>query len=558
MRILKTKEAIFNHIPKITDDDYKEMNKAFTPYLFFRDHRKEGYRECWCSSCQKHFTYDFIQRTEAQGHRDFISAKHNEYIVCPECGKTAIAKETYRAKQCSTLKEWKRIVLVKHRSKNEVYLLCYFGNKDYLYCDYLTKPEYYLSVVYYLTPGSVRSLKKEYDYTYLGINDNDFHEIKSICEPFTKTWWYNISDIDKRGYNYVGLKNLKNTFIEYAPLDLFDDEYEKHFYRAYACRYSSGETPIVKFLCYYALYPSTEKLLKIGLGEFVCKLIDGTPMKRYINWNAELPKDMFKMDKAQFKNFREHYYGPIDFKVYQLLLTVKKDISYSTVTELIKDFAGESAVRVAQKIKQHNLNITHTFNYVRKNTFVSTKHGKDSFDYERTAIMWTDYLTFAQELKYDLTRDDVIFPKDLEKAHGQANANITVKKDEKAFEKYKKRYEKLQNLYEYSDGTYCIVIPRGINDIIEEGKILHHCVKGYASRHIEGKTTILFMRRCNRPNTRLITIEVNDSGKRIIQNRGECNRSLTKDEQAFVDEWIAWVKAGSKRNKKEKSAEEAA
>lgn len=546
MRELKTKEAIFNHIPELTDDDYQEMSVAFTPYLFFMDHRKDMYRECWCSSCYEHFNYDFIQRTETPSHYEFIRAKHNEYVVCPKCGRRVIAKETYRAKQCKNLEEWNRIVLFKRKSKNEVYILCYFGHKDYsthYSCNYFAKPEYDLSVVYYLTQNSVKIFKKEY------YRDGVFLEKKGICEPFTKTWWYNISGIDKRGYCFAGLKNLKDTFLEYAPLNLFNENYEKFFYKHYNSYYSSGETPIIKFLCYYALYPSTERLLKIGLGEFVCYLVSGKPMKSYIDWKAELPKDMYKMNKAQFNDFKEHYYGLIDFKAYQLLRTVKKNISYSTVTKLIKNYGGDSAIRVAQKIRQHNLNITHTFNYIKKNTM-------NRWDYERTAIMWTDYLTFAKELKYDLTRDDVIFPKDLEKAHEEASANISVKKDEKAFERYKKRYEKLQNIYEYSDGTYCIVIPRGINDIVDEGKILHHCVGGYAERHVNGKTTILFMRRCNRPNTRLITIEIN--GSEILQGRGKRNRPLTKDEQTFVNEWLSWVKAGGKRNKNKKTAKGAA
>jgi hypothetical protein len=221
--------------------------------------------------------------------------------------------------------------------------------------------------------------------------------------------------------------------------------------------------------------------------------------------------------------------------------------------DLIKDFAGDSAVRVAQKIKQHNLNITHTFNYLRKNTKkAKNRYGITDFDYENTAVIWTDYLSFAKELKYELKREDVIFPKDLNKAHTQATENLDVVRDEKAFAKYQDRYSKLQKQYEYSNGDYQIIIPKGVNDIVAEGSALCHCVKGYAKRHLEGKTTILFMRSCKKPHSRLITIEIND--KTILQNRGKSNRAPTKQEKAFIDEWIAWVKAGSKRPKKKKTA----
>lgn len=553
--IYKTKDAILNHIPELNNEDLEKMNYVFEPYLFFKDNRKDGYRECWCTHCNNHFYYDYIQRTETDNHYMFIRTKHNQGTTCPKCGATVTAKETYRAKGCKNLEEWKRIVLVKP-IKDAVYLLCYYGYKEYTH-SYLPETKYELSAVYYIAPGSVRIFKEDYDYTYLGLKSNNFYEPKSICEPFTKTWWYNISAIGKRGYDLVCAERLEKTFLKYAPLDLFYEKYGNWFYRGYSSYYTTNcECPFVKFICYYALYPNTEKLLKLDLSDFVFNLIHNKPMKRYIDWNAKKPKDMFGMNKAQFKDFREHYYGDIDFKVYQLLKKVKKNIPYSTVAGYVNKYAGDSAVRVAQAIKTHELNITHAFNYLEKHT--SKKKNRDSFDYENTAVMWTDYLKFAAELKYDLSRDDVIFPKNLKDAHDEASANIAVKHDAEAFEKYQKRYEKLRKMYEYSNGEYRIVIPLGVNDIIEEGQVLCHCVKGYASRHMNGKTTILFMRRVDKPNRRLITIEVNDSDKRIAQHRGKNNRNPTKDEQQFINEWIAWVKAGSKKNKKKNTAESAA
>ena len=546
MSTLKTQKEILENIPELNDEDYKMLDDEFDRYFFYKEHKDEGYRECWCTHCKKHFTYEYLQRTEPPQHYEFMHAKHNEQIMCPECHTYALAKQTYKMKTCSSLNKWKRLVLIKQKSLDEVYLMCLYGHRFYEF-NYLGDTEYDLSAVYYLTPGMVRSFKNEYGYNWC--------ERKRICEPFTKTWEYNHSFLENRGYTTVGLKNMKGTFMEYAPYSLFDDEYEKHFYRMYSKYhyYCAGETPFVKMLCYYALYPSIERLMKVDLGEFVCNLIDGRPMKRFIDWSADTPKEMFRMNNAEFTDFRENYYGSIDFKVYQLLRTVKKGILYSEVMDLIKDFAGDSAVRVAQKIKQHNLNITHTFNYLRKNTKrAKNRYGITDFDYENTAVMWTDYVTFAKELKYDLKREDIIFPKDLNKAHTQATENLDVVRDEKAFVKYQDRYLKLKKQYEYSNGNYQIVIPKSVNDIVAEGSALCHCVKGYAKRHLEGKTTILFMRSCKKPDTRLITIEIKD--KMIIQNRGKENRNPTKLEKSFIDEWIAWVQAGSKRPKKKKTA----
>ena len=95
-------------------------------------------------------------------------------------------------------------------------------------------------------------------------------------------------------------------------------------------------------------------------------------------------------------------------------------------------------------------------------------------------------------------------------------------------------------------------------EIAEEGKKLRHCVGGYADRHMNGATTILLLRRRDRPHTPLATIEMN--GNRIMQVHGYRNeiepcaenpervsaRELYKN---VLDPWLKWLKGGSKREK---------
>ena len=69
---------------------------------------------------------------------------------------------------------------------------------------------------------------------------------------------------------------------------------------------------------------------------------------------------------------------------------------------------------------------------------------------------------------------------------------------------------------------------------------------------MEGETTIVFLRKCNAPEERLVTVEVSDSDKRICQRYGYRDRQCTEAEKTFLDRWIAWVRAGSKRPKQKK------
>ena len=554
MRVYKTMETILRHAPELTPDDEAEINKTcFLPYLFFRDDRKAQCREFVCTSCGEVFLEEFTKRIMTQGDYDRILNKHNEFAVCPKCGRQVQLKEMCRAKDCKSLTEWRRFVAVKPVGANTVYLLCGYAVKNYTGRNYNTKPKYDISAVYYLTPGYVRVFRKDYDYTYLGMRDGQFHEPKSIVEPFTRTYAYNISYWDKRGYSFIGFDRLQSTFLKYAPMDLFDKAYEQWWYSMHY-RNPCGESPDVKFLAYSALYSNVERLLKLGFGDFVCSLTEGRPMKRYINWNAPTVQSMFKMRRDEFRVFQKAFYGLGDFEIYQILRSIKSDIQYNAAKEIYERYHYEAVKRIAKAVKAHKLNLTKTLHYLEKKTKEEKGARKrlEQKDYETAALWWTDYLDFAESLKYDLSRGDVLYPKRLKEAHDNASAAVTMQKDKLAFEKYRERYEKLKKKYEWSDGAYQILIPKGINDIVEEGKVLSHCVGGYAERHVNGKTTILFMRLAKEPEKRLVTIEV--KGDTICQNYGYKDRRVTEKEKEFIEKWIAWVRAGSRRPKKKKTA----
>lgn len=455
MRVYKTMETILRHAPELTPDDEAKINKdCFLPYLFFRDDRKAQCREFVCTSCGEVFLEEFTKRIMTQGDYDRILNKHNEFAVCPKCGRKAQLKEMYRAKDYKSLTEWRRFVAVKPVGANTVYLLCGYAVKNYTGRNYNTKPKYNISAVYYLTPGYVRVFRKEYDYTYLGMRDGKFHEPKSIVEPFTRTYAYNISYWDKRGYSFIGFDRLKSTFLKYAPIDLFDKAYEQWWYSTHY-RNSCGESPDVKFLAYSALYSNVERLLKLGFGDFVCSLTEGRPMKRYINWNAPTVQSMFKMRRDEFRVFQKAFYGLGDFEIYQILRSIKSDIQYNAAKEIYERYNPEAVKRIAKAVKARKLNLTRTLNYLEKKTKEEKgprKRPKQK-DYETTAIWWTDYLDFAESLKYDLSRGDVLYPKRLKEAHDNASAAVTMQKDKLAFEKYRERYEKLKKKYEWSDGT---------------------------------------------------------------------------------------------------------
>jgi hypothetical protein len=113
-----------------------------------------------------------------------------------------------------------------------------------------------------------------------------------------------------------------------------------------------------------------------------------------------------------------------------------------------------------------------------------------------------------------------------------------------AFKEAVKRYQK----YAYSDDKYSIVIPELPADLAKEGLELHHCVKTYIDRVIEGKTRILFLRDNNEIDKPFFTIELSNSGS-IEQVHGFANRNASTEPGIlyFIDDWAKKFKL-SKNN----------
>lgn len=55
-----------------------------------------------------------------------------------------------------------------------------------------------------------------------------------------------------------------------------------------------------------------------------------------------------------------------------------------------------------------------------------------------------------------------------------------------------------------------IVCPKQANDLVDEGKALHHCVGGYIDSVAEGRSLIVFVRRVEEPKKPYVTVEVRD------------------------------------------------
>jgi hypothetical protein len=78
-------------------------------------------------------------------------------------------------------------------------------------------------------------------------------------------------------------------------------------------------------------------------------------------------------------------------------------------------------------------------------------------------------------------------------------------------------------------------------DLHEEGRTQKHCVGSYTHSCVAQRTSIWSLRCLDQAgnNERLLTIEVNNSNKSIVQARGKCNQSPTAQSFGIMSEWAA-------------------
>lgn len=117
----------------------------------------------------------------------------------------------------------------------------------------------------------------------------------------------------------------------------------------------------------------------------------------------------------------------------------------------------------------------------------------------------------------------------LKQTHDIAARNFKLYVSEQDEKKFEEHYKDVNAAYY---GDYVIMPPKSTKDVRQEGNALNHCVASYIKRIIDNETTILFLRKKEKKDESLVTLEVRNGG--IIQARGAHNRKVTKDELAVI------------------------
>ena len=297
---------------------------------------------------------------------------------------------------------------------------------------------------------------------------------------------------------------------------------------------------LMRFLGLAARYPEqVEMLSKMNLEEFI---EDWVMAKRknaaILKWGEKDPRKAFGLSKAELKTWVEHG-GELD------VLRLKKKHQEASVEEC-------AAIRraIAMGKAEEFLGWARAFGIKAGKVirYLERLPGPLS----RNAITWLDWISMAEQLGYDLGNPLIQMPGELYRKHDEADSALRALKIRRMEQQERDRMERAEKKYGFTYGDYLIRAPMNGEEIIEEGKALHHCVGGYAARHMDDVLTILFLRRKSAPYTPYVTIEMR--GNSMMQIHGYNNERDGSESPAVVHRemlsaWGEWLEKGSKRDK---------
>ena len=96
---------------------------------------------------------------------------------------------------------------------------------------------------------------------------------------------------------------------------------------------------------------------------------------------------------------------------------------------------------------------------------------------------WMEYLDDARKIGLDLTKESNSLPKDMYKRHANIIQQIKYRHDKELEEKLKATLAVRNKIFCWKGKKYCIRPAGSTEELVAEGKALHHCVGGYAERH---------------------------------------------------------------------------
>lgn len=518
----RIKERIDKRMTEVTElpkgiykwiDNHLLLYSRYIFYTYSRRKLKDGY----CSHC----------KTEVK----IQNPKHKATGICPNCK----SKVTYIAKGR---------FLQLYDKESFIYLQP--TKSGFLKRSFISSRRHKEDYSYY---DGLHEYEREF-YKNDGQGFFEFEQPKYIWGDFKNTGEYRFCesyDYNHHDYNYIYPSNLNQLLKPCSP----EAKYVDYNLIAKKCG-KLFDYNLRKFIEYPRAYKCIEQMMKLGLCNLVHDAIADNV--KFTNHNDNITKAL-KITKSELKEIRK--LNPTNHQLYIYTnLKRKAGISDKESINWVDKYFSINELQILFKLLERCSfhKIYQYLNMQKENYEIECWYTDLEGERLRSAIRdWRDYLRDAETLELSIKKS-VLYPKNLPEQHQKLIEIVEAVKDEKINNLVANMEKRLNNLYRYQNDRYIIRAPKSQDEIIQEGKLLKHCVGDYAEDHARGETIILFIRKIEAQEVPYCTLELDPNTLKIIQYHGYANdtnnnRQLEPEVKTFIKKWHKSVIKKAQQNK---------
>jgi DNA-directed RNA polymerase subunit RPC12/RpoP len=474
-------------------------------YLFYDYNNGRAKTQARCTYCEK---YSVIERP-----------KNNDVLRCPKCGQKVIAKA--QGKRAAYHEDRETCQVIRQISPQELVVRIY-------------------KLYWFYAKGKDSIRKSAYEVMRIFVRSDDGK--KTIVEPYYYDSGYDSVTRWRRGYHPGALFGME-CFISEETGEIYLPGLEKALqgtaweYCALRQFYERTAIPmqVSHYLKMYLQHPLLiERLTKVGFENIVADVV-------YQHGFSDA------LDEMQTKTHR-------------ILCVEKQDVSVlreqKTGVSLLKKYQAYVAIHLRGRAELFQWQLhnevkeipTDIFQYMTAEKFMRyidaqfpiycetrPANGYRDPTMETLVITYVDYLHICRRQAYDMKDKSVLFPKNCAAAHDREAERIQKINDAQKNKAFGMAYAGFARKAVLSNEELQIVCPKRANDLVDEGKALHHCVGSYIDKVADGRCLIVFVRRVEEPKKPYVTVEVRDG--KIAQIHGDHNSKPTEEVQKFIDLW---------------------
>lgn len=474
-------------------------------YLFYNYNNGRSKTQAHCTYCEK---FSVIERP-----------KNNDVLRCPKCGQKVIAKA--QGKRAAYHEDRETCQVIQQISPQELVVRIYKLYWSYAKGkDSIRKSAYEVMRIFVRSDNGKDATMEPYYY------DSGYDSVTHWRYGYHPGALFGMECFisEETGEIYLpGLeKALQGTAWEYCALRQF---YER----------TAIPMQVSHYLKMYLQHPLLiERLTKVGFENIVADVVYQHGFSDALDEMQTKTHRILRVEKQDVSVLREQKTGVSLLKKYQAYVAIhlrgRAELFqwqlHNEVSEIPTDIFQYTTAEKFMRYIDAQFPIyceTRPANGYRDPTM------------ETLVITYVDYLHMCRRQAYDMKDKSVLFPKNCAAAHDREAERIQKINDAQKNKAFGMAYAGFARKAVLSNQELQIVCPKRANDLVDEGKALHHCVGSYIDKVAEGRCLIVFVRRVEEPKKPYVTVEVRDG--KIAQIHGDHNSKPTEEVQKFIDLW---------------------